>query len=78
MWAELHDLPPAILTVGTADWLLDESVLLAGRLAAAGNDVDLAVYPEGPHGIESMPTELGKVARQRIYDFLGSKLDQAP
>jgi acetyl esterase/lipase len=74
MWAELHDLPPAILTVGTADWLLDESILFAGRLAAAGNEVELAVYPEGPHGVESMPTELGKVARRRIYDFVGAKL----
>ena len=75
MWAELHHLPPAVLTVGTADWLLDESLLLANRLAAAGNDVDLAVYPEGPHGIESMPTELGKVAREHIYDFLRTRLD---
>jgi acetyl esterase/lipase len=78
MWAELHDLPPAILTVGTADWLLDESLLLGSRLAAAGNDVDLAVYPDGPHGIESMPTELGKRAREHIYAFLGRKLDDAP
>jgi acetyl esterase/lipase len=75
MWAELHDLPPCILTVGTADWLLDESILLAGRLAAAGNDVELAVYPEGPHGIESMPTALGRAARQRIYEFLESRLE---
>jgi acetyl esterase/lipase len=74
MWAELHDLPPAILTVGTADWLLDESILLAGRMAAAGGEVELAVYPEGPHGIESMPTELGKVAKRRIFDFLQARL----
>lgn len=76
MWNELHDLPPAILTVGTADWLLDESLLLAGRLAAAGNDVELAVYPEGPHGIESMPTQLGMVAKQRIVDFLRARLEE--
>lgn len=75
MWAELHDLPPAILTVGTADWLLDESLLMANRLAAAGNDVDLAVYPEGPHGIESMPTELGRMAQARIHEFLRARLD---
>ena len=71
------DLPPAILTVGTADWLLDESILLAGRLAAAGNEVDLAVYPEGPHGVESMPTALGRAASARIFEFLGSKLRAA-
>lgn len=74
MWAELHDLPPAILTIGTADSLLDESILLAGRLAAAGNEVDLAVYPEGPHGVESMPTAMGKVAKERIFEFLRERL----
>ena len=75
LWAELHDLPPAILTIGTADSLLDESILLAGRLAAAGNDdVDLAVYPEGPHGVESMPTAMGKVAKERIFEFLKARL----
>ena len=38
--------------------------------------VELAVYPEGPHGIESAPTALGKIARGRIYGFLGAQLDQ--
>jgi acetyl esterase len=75
MWAEVHDLPPAILTVGTADWLLDESMFMATRLAAAGNEVALAVYPEGPHGIESAPTALGKLAKERIFDFLRAHLD---
>ena len=74
LWAELHDLPPCIVTVGTADWLLDDNLYVAARLAAAGNDVELAVYPEGPHGIESAPTAMGRVARQRIYDFLAECL----
>ena len=75
VWAELHDLPPALLTVGTADWLLDDSLFVAARLAAAGNDVELAVYPEGPHGIEGAPTELGRIARERIYAFLRAKIE---
>jgi acetyl esterase/lipase len=70
LWAALHDLPPCLVTVGTADWLLDDNLYLAARLAAAGNDVELAVYPEGPHGIESAPTTMGRLARGRIYDFL--------
>ena len=74
LWAQLHDLPPALLTVGTADWLRDDSIYLAGRLAAAGSEVELAVYPDGPHGIESSPTELGRVARERIYQYLRSCL----
>jgi acetyl esterase len=77
LWAELHDLPPCLVTVGTADWLLDDNLFLAARLAAAGNDVELAVWPSGPHGIESSPTTLGRLARQRIYDFLNRCLDEA-
>jgi acetyl esterase/lipase len=78
LWAELHDLPPCLVTVGTADWLLDDNLFLAARLAAAGNAVGLAVYPEGPHGIESSPTTLGRIARQRIYEFLGAAIESAP
>jgi acetyl esterase/lipase len=74
LWAELHDLPPCLLTVGTADFLLDDSLFLAARLEAAGNDVELAVYPEGPHGIEGAPTEMGRIARERIYGFLQARL----
>jgi acetyl esterase/lipase len=74
LWAELHDLPPCLLTVGTADFLLDDSLFLAARLAAAGNEVELAVYPEGPHGIDGAPTEMGRIARERIFGFLRTRL----
>jgi acetyl esterase/lipase len=70
LWAPLHDLPPTLITVGTADWLLDDSLFLAARMEAAGSPVELAVYPEGPHGIESAPTVLGKMARDRLHAFL--------
>jgi acetyl esterase len=74
LWAQLHDLPPALITVGTADWLLDDSLFLAARLEAAGSPVELAVYPEGPHGIESAPTVLGKMARDRLHAFLRERI----
>ena len=70
LWAPLHDLPPALLTVGTADWLLDDSTFLAARLQAAGSPAELAVYPQGPHGVEGSATVLGKMARERLYAFL--------
>jgi acetyl esterase/lipase len=77
LWADLRDLPPCLITVGTADWLIDDNLFLASRLAAAGTTVELAVYPAGPHGIESAPTAMGRLARQRIYDFLVHRLDEA-
>jgi acetyl esterase/lipase len=78
LWAELDDLPPCLLTVGTADFLLDDSLFLAARLQAAGNDVELAVYPDGPHGIDGAPTEMGRIARERLYGFLLSRLAAKP
>jgi acetyl esterase len=74
LWADLHDLPPCLVTVGTADWLLDDSLFLAARLEAADNEVELAVYPEGPHGIEGSPTAMGRIAVERIYSFLRGRL----
>jgi len=76
MWSELHDLPPALLTIGTADWLIDDNLFMANRLALAGNHVELAVYPDGCHGIETAPTTMGKVARERIYEFLRARLEK--
>jgi len=70
LWAFLHGLPPALLTVGTKDWLLDDSTFVAARLAAAGSKVELAVYPDAPHGIDTAPTEMGRIARERLYAFL--------
>lgn len=75
LWAHLYDLPPALLTVGTKDWLLDDSTFLAARLAAAGCTVHLAVYPDAPHGIDTAPTEMGRIARERLYSFLRDCLD---
>lgn len=77
LWAELRGLPPCLVTVGTADWLLDDSLFLAGRLGAAGTRVELAVYPEGPHGIEGCPTALGRIAKERIYSFLRTQVAAA-
>jgi acetyl esterase/lipase len=49
-FADLRGLPPALLSVGTCDHLLDDTLVLASRWAAAGNDVELFVAPEMPHG----------------------------
>jgi acetyl esterase/lipase len=49
-FADLHGLPPALLSVGTGDHLLDDTLLLASRSAAAGNEVELFVAPDMPHG----------------------------
>jgi acetyl esterase len=70
LYADLHDLPPTLLTVGTLDPLLDDSLFLAARLRAAGNDTALAVYPESIHAFTAFPTELARIANARIDQFL--------
>ena len=58
MFAELTGMPPAIFTVGTADHLVDDTLLFSARWAAAGNRAELLVYPDAPHGCMGVPTVL--------------------
>jgi acetyl esterase len=74
LFADLHDLPPALFTVGSADHLLDDSLFMAARWAAYGNDSELAVYPDCMHGFPAIPTELSKRANERIDAFLARVL----
>ena len=70
MYAELTNLPPAHFTVGTADLVLDDSVLMAMKWAVAGNYAELGLYPGAPHGFRRYPLRLAECANGRIYDFL--------
>ena len=58
MFAELTGMPPAVFTVGTADHLLDDTLLFSARWVAAGNGAELLVYPDAPHGCMGVPTVL--------------------
>jgi acetyl esterase/lipase len=74
LYADLAGLPPALFTVGTLDPLLDDSVFMAGRWQAAGNQAELAVYPESVHGFPAFPTELGRHARARMAAFVAERV----
>jgi acetyl esterase/lipase len=69
LFADLRDMPPAIFTVGSADHLLDDTLFMAGRWAAYGNEAELGVYPDGIHGFNGFPMELAKRANERIDAF---------
>lgn len=70
LYAELRGMPPALMLVGTQDILLDDTLFLAARWAAAGSPAELVVYPEAPHGFDGYPTAMARDAQQRELDFL--------
>jgi acetyl esterase/lipase len=70
LWADLHDLPSALFTIGTLDPLLDDSLFMHARWIAAGNQAELAIYSGGVHGFSAFPTALARRANQRMIEFL--------
>ncbi len=70
LFGDLRGLPPALLVVGTEDLLLEDSLAMAGRLTAAGGQVDLRVYPESPHGFLSFPIAMAAAANEDIESWL--------
>jgi acetyl esterase/lipase len=70
LFADLHDLPPALFTVGSGDHLIDDSLFMAARWAAYENESELAVYPDCIHAFNAFPTELSKRANERVDAFI--------
>ena len=59
----------ALFTVGADDHLVDDTLFIAARWGLAGNDTELLVYPESPHGCIGMPS-VGGHWFPRLTDFL--------
>ena len=62
---DLSGLPPAFVTVGTADLFRDEDIAYAQRLMAAGVPSELEVYPGMYHGGELIAPMAGVSQRMR-------------
>lgn len=76
LYAKLHDMPPALFTVGTIDPLLDDSLFMYSRWIAAGNRGELAVYPGGTHGFNLFPIKIAREANDRMYEFIMDSLSE--
>ena len=78
LYANLSHMPPALLSVGTADPLLDDTLFMADKYSAYGNNIELAIYEGGEHGIGHFgmqeDEEMGTRARKHTLDFMKQHL----
>jgi acetyl esterase/lipase len=72
--ADLGNLPPALFSIGTRDPLLDDSLFMAARWQAAGNDADLAIWPGGCHVFQFFPGTMTAACLARGSAFLAARL----
>lgn len=75
-FAALSNLPPALISVGTADHLLDDSLMLGARWAAAGNEVELFVAPDLPHGFGAYQCGITDAWQARTRAWFDDILDR--
>ncbi|MFE0418254.1 alpha/beta hydrolase [Streptomyces tendae] len=77
LYADLATMPPALFTVGSVDPLLDDSLFMAARWRAAGNDAALDVWPDAMHGFSNLALapRTGRLATQRISTWFNARLD---
>jgi len=73
-YADLRGLPPCLVSVGSTDHLVDDSLILASRAAAAGVDVELFVAPDMPHAFFAFDCGITKLWAQRTADWFESRL----
>ena len=74
IWADLAGLPSALFTVGSLDPMLDDSLFMAARWRAAGNQARLDKWPGAIHGFDLFDNEYARAARGRMHRFVNSAL----
>jgi acetyl esterase len=73
VFGDLRGLPPVLVVVGALDILLQDNLVMAARLSAAGGEVDVRVYPESPHGFTLHPTAMARTALNDIDAWLAGR-----
>jgi acetyl esterase/lipase len=77
-FAELHGLVAALVCVGTDDHLLEDSLVLATRWAAAENAVDLVILPDLPHSFEMYDCGITRACAAAVTAWLDDRFAAVP
>ena len=72
--ADLSNIPPTLISVGVNDHFLDDSLFLGIRLSAKERLVDLAVFPDSPHGFASLPSKMAEAFQHRSDIWVSAQL----
>lgn len=73
LYADLRKMPSSLILVGTADPLLDDSILLAARLAEQGSECELTVIPDAPHAFNRLPLRLAALTNAYARRWVGER-----
>ncbi len=73
----LSGMPPALFSIGTEDPLMDDSLFMAGRWAAAGSEAELVVYPGAIHAFDLFDLAITREFHAKEAAFLGCCLSRA-
>lgn len=74
LFADLKRLPPALFNVGTRDLLLDDTLFMATRWLAAGNEATLSIWTGGCHVFQFFDTPASRSANAEAVRFLSDAL----
>jgi acetyl esterase len=73
-YAALRGLPPALLSVGTCDHLLDDTLMLGSRWAAVNGNAELFVAPDMPHEFPAFPCGITTAWSTRTNEWIAARL----
>jgi acetyl esterase/lipase len=74
LYANLAGLPPALFSCGTKDLLIDDTLFMAMRWAAAGICTETGIFPGGCHVFQAFGTDQAETSLSQMDDFLNRRI----
>ena len=59
------------------DMLIDDTLFMAARWAAAGNDAAVSLWPGGAHAFQGMDMQLAAASNRQIDAWMGERIARA-